>query len=146
MTDLRRASLKDIPAMARIVADWSARTDWMTVKHDAETLADFIREAFPAREIWVAGDPVAGYMSIDPTADKIGALYCGATGQGIGKAFIDKAKEGRDFLWLTTHQPNLAAQRFYRREGFEIVEALPASEDGGPPEYRMEWLREVGNA
>lgn len=132
--------------MAQIVADWLVQTDWMTPKHDAEALAGFIRAAFPDREIWVAGDPVQGYMSLDPETDKIGALYCAVTGAGIGKAFIDKAKEGRDFLWLTTHQPNLAAQKFYHREGFQIVGALPPSEDGGPAEYRMEWLREVGNA
>ncbi len=146
MTELRRATSDDIPAMAQVVAEWVTRTDWATPKHDAETLRGLIADAFPDREIWVGGDPVQGYMSIDPTSNKIGALYCAVTGQGLGKRFMDHAKLGRDHLWLTTHQPNTAAQRFYRREGFQVVESLPASEDGGPAEYRMEWQRGAGNA
>lgn len=102
-------------------------------------MAALILEAFPAREIWVSGDPVDCYMSIDPKAQKIGALYCLRTGQGVGKRLLDQAKAGRDFLWLTTHEPNLAAQKFYRREGFVATGTGPPT----PPEtlavIRMEW-------
>ena len=53
---------------------------------------------------------------------------------------MDRAKAGRDYLQLNTHEPNHAAQRFYRREGFEVVERLPMGDDG-LPELRMEWRR-----
>lgn len=102
-------------------------------------LEDLIREAFPQREIWVAGDPVDCYMSIDPVEGKVGALYCLRTGAGVGKRLLDKAKENRDFLWLTTHVPNEAAQRFYRREGFVDVGTEPPVPPDTVPVIRMEW-------
>lgn len=136
---IRRAVREDVPACARVIHDWAAQTDWMTEELPAEQLATLILDAFDAREIWVAGDPVDCYMSLDPEQKKIGALYCARTGQGIGKAFVNRAKDGRDFLWLTTHVPNTAAQRFYRREGFDLVAEEPPVPPDTVPVYRMEW-------
>lgn len=137
--DLRRATLEDVPACARVISTWIARTDWMPEELTQDQLAALIREAFADREIWVIGDPVDCYMSVNPKESKVGALYCLRTGEGLGKHLLDKAKEGREFLWLTTHEPNKAAQRFYRREGF--VET--GTEAPVPPEtlpiIRMEW-------
>ena len=98
-----------------------------------------ISHAFTTREIWVAGDPVQGYLSLDPEALKIGGLYCAIPGQGLGRALMDKVKEGRDYLWLNTHVPNEAAQRFYRREGFIEIGRHPAETPGAPDEVQMEW-------
>lgn len=126
----RRASRADIPACAGIVAAWERATDWLPGETPpAEVIADYIAEAFEAREIWVIGDPVAGYASIDPAACRLGALYCAAPGRGHGKALMDRAKAGRDRLTLTTHEPNIRAQAFYRREGFAVLRRLP----GTPP-------------
>ncbi len=136
---IRRATLEDVPVCARIVYDWARQTDWMSDELPRDQLAAMIQEAFDAREIWVAGDPVDCYMSVDPNEQKIGALYCSRTGQGLGKRFLDKAKQGRGFLWLTTHRPNRAAQRFYRREGFEVTAEEPPVPPDTVPVYRMEW-------
>lgn len=136
---IRRAVPEDVPACARVVHNWARRTEWMPDELPVEQLAAMIREAFDAREIWVIGDPVDGYMSVDPKEQKIGALYCDRTGHGFGKRFVDKAKEGRNFLWLTTHTPNRAAQRFYRREGFEVTAEEPPVPPDTIPVFRMEW-------
>lgn len=136
---IRRAVVGDVSACARVIYNWASQTDWMPDELPVEELATLIHEAFDSREIWVAGDPVDSYMSIDPAQCKIGALYCSRTGQGIGKRFVAKAKQGRTHLWLTTHKPNQAAQRFYRREGFEVTAEEPPVPPDTVPVYRMEW-------
>ncbi|WP_010138460.1 GNAT family N-acetyltransferase [Oceanicola sp. S124] len=134
MIEIRRATEADIPACAAVASDWIDQTDWMPRSHSLEDLEGHIRSAFPDREIWVIGQPAQAYMSVDPEAGHIGALYCRERGQGWGKAFLDKAKEGRDSLSLNTHMPNDAAQRFYAREGFvETGRRMPV-----PPELVME--------
>lgn len=140
MTDLRRATREDIPLCARIIAHWEAETEYLPDGPGEEKLSEIISEAFDAREIWVSGDPVDGYMSVDPVKHKVGGLYLARRGAGLGKAFLDKAKEGRDFLWLTVFEPNRRAFAFYRREGFRLTSSLPAS-GGEPVTLRMEWER-----
>jgi ribosomal protein S18 acetylase RimI-like enzyme len=140
MTLLRRATREDIPDCARIIAAWERETDYLPEGPGEAKLAGIIAEAFDTREIWVSGNPVDGYMSLDPAAAKIGGLYLARRGAGLGKAFLDRAKEGRDFLWLTVYAPNVRAFAFYRREGFRLVSNLPAG-GAAPAVLRMEWQR-----
>lgn len=127
--------------MAAVINGWIDATVWMTRDQPPETIERFIREAYDAREIWVVGQPVVGYLSLDPVSLRIGGLYCSMTGQGIGKALLDQAKAGRDFIWLHTHVPNKGAQRFYRREGFVPTEVIAPQSAEAVPELRMEWHR-----
>ena len=127
--------------MAQIVCDWEAATDWMDSAYGPEEISGFIREALPDREIWVIGAPIAGYLSYDPEVSRVGGLYCRSTGQGLGKALMDKVKEGRDFVWLRTHEANEAAQRFYKREGFVEVSRHDGDIHKDLREVRMEWQR-----
>ncbi|WP_170442451.1 GNAT family N-acetyltransferase [Ruegeria arenilitoris] len=137
--DIRRATEADVPACAAVVSAWVRQTEWMTDELPQEELEALIAQAFPDREMWVVGEPVDCYMSVDPAARKVGALYCQRTGQGIGKRLLDRAKQGRSFLWLTAHQPNAAAQRFYRREGFVETGTEAATPPETVPVVRMEW-------
>ena len=128
----------DIPACIAIVRAWVAATPWMPDPPSEAELEAAFADALATREVWVAGDPVAGYLSLDPDAAHIRGLYAGRPGSGVGKALVDRAKEGRSVLTLNTHMPNAAAHRFYEREGFVAVDRdLPG--DAGPPEMRMEW-------
>ena len=141
MTDMRRATLDDVPAMAAVLNAWVDGTDWFLRIFSAEELEGFISAAVPLREVWVAGDPICAYLSYNAETGQVVALYSSVTGQGVGKALMDRVKEGRDTLWLNTHVANTAAQRFYRREGFtEVSRHMPE-----PPEVleeiRMEWAR-----
>lgn len=137
---IRRATPADAPACAEIVNDWIDRTPWIPRVHGRDVIAKMIADGLPKREIHVAGDPVVGYLSFNPEASHVVALYTSRPGEGIGKALLDRVKEGRDYLMLWTHEPNTAAHRFYAREGFEMVGRNPEGGDG-LPELQMAWYR-----
>ncbi len=138
---VRPAERSDIPAMAKIVTDWEAATPWMQSEFDAKQIEGFLSDAFDERIILVTGRPASAYLAFDPERARIGGLYCSATGQGVGKTLINAIKDGRDYLWLNTHEPNLAAQKFYKREGFQEVSNEGAETTTSVPELRMEWHR-----
>lgn len=135
----RRAVPADVPAMAAVVNGWIDATSWFPRVHPSETIEGFIRDAFAAREIWVVGEPVVGYLSLDAAAGRVAALYCSRTGEGLGKALLDEAKRGRARLTLRTHSPNVSAQRFYLREGFVHVGEVAPEPPETVPEIIMEW-------
>ncbi|SFJ04101.1 Acetyltransferase (GNAT) domain-containing protein [Celeribacter neptunius] len=137
--EIRSATRGDIPAMAAIVARWEAETDWNPAHASLEVIENALDEAFDLREIWVIGDPVEAYISVDPSREHIGGFYVGPKRQGYGKRLMDKVKEGRTHLTLNTHLPNADAQRFYAREGFTALEEQAATLDGMPDELKMEW-------
>ena len=138
----RAAGPGDVPGIAAVLNRWIDETPWMERANDAETLEGFIAAALPDREIWVLGEPIDAYLTLNAETGQIGALYCTRTGAGCGKALMDEAKRGRDSLWLHTHVPNRRAQAFYRREGFEQVGGEIAPEPPETvPELRMEWHR-----
>lgn len=136
---VRRAEARDVPACAAVVNDWIDATEWLPRDFPPEAIEAQIRQAMPEREIWVVGEPVAGYLSFDPEESRIGGFYVGRPGEGLGKALLDRVKEGRDYIQLWTHKPNRRAQKFYAREGFTPV----SEKDGedGVPEVHMEWRR-----
>ncbi|WP_417271359.1 GNAT family N-acetyltransferase [Celeribacter sp.] len=137
-TDVRLATRADIPALAEIVWAWEQEVSWKPAGPSAAEIARMFDEAFDARDMYVFGDPAQGYLSFDPQTLKIGGLYVRSRGQGVGKALMDAVKSGRDFIWLHTHVPNVAAQKFYAREGFVDCGVVPCEGDE-PDELRMEW-------
>ena len=137
---IRLAGPADAAVCARIVGDWVDRTEWIERRFSDEELTGLIAEAMPAREIYLIGEPVEGYLSLNPETAQIGAIYLDRPGEGLGKTLMERAKEGRDYLVLNTHEPNEAAQRFYKREGFRVTDRL-AKGDDGLPELIMEWRR-----
>ncbi len=137
----RRARPGDVPAISGVINGWIDATGWMPRVHAHETIEGVIRDAFDRREIWVVGEPVEGYVSVDPETGRIGALYCRRTGAGLGKALLDAAKDGRERLMLHTHDPNHAARRFYAREGFVETGTHVPEPPETVTEIVMEWRR-----
>lgn len=148
----RRARTDDAPAMAQIVNAWIDATPWMERDLPADEIKALIVKGVTQREMWVIGDPVQAYISIEAEISHIWGFYCAQPGKGHGKLLMDRAKEGRDFLSLNTHVPNVAAQKFYTREGFvpvgEIDQGLASTLGQAPDrtptgirEMRMEWQR-----
>ena len=140
--NVRPATAEDAPACAAIVCEWLSHATWMPSGPSHDGLETLMREGFPKREVWVAedGDGVAGYLSFAPGDERIMGLYTRDPGNGVGKALMDRAKEGRDRLRLHTHAPNKSAHRFYEREGFAFTDRDVNGSDG-VPEHVMEWQR-----
>ena len=139
---IRPATADDAPECAAIVCEWLSHATWMPSGPSRGELEEMMREGFPKREVWVAEDEdgVAGYLSFAPGDERIMGLYVRDPGSGVGKALMDRAKEGRDHLLLRTHAPNEKAHRFYEREGFAFTERDVEGGEG-VTEHVMEWRR-----
>lgn len=137
---IRRAKVTDATACARVVHGWVTSTPWMTERFSEAELAGMIAEAIPVREVYVGGDPVFGYLSFHPGTALIAGLYVEARNAGLGKALVDHVKDGRDYLQLWTHAPNVRAHAFYKREGF-VASGETRKGDDGPEELQMVWRR-----
>lgn len=61
-------------------------------------------------------------------------------GEGIGKALLDHAKSLYPALTLSVYEKNEGAIRFYRREGFVLINTRPEQETG-ERECIMWWKR-----
>lgn len=139
--NIRLAQVSDAPRCADIVSSWMTNTPWMPQTHSRQTLEEMIAAGIPLREFWVAGDPIQGYLSLNTDTLQIMGLYTSDPGGGVGKALMDKVKEGRSWLQLSTHEANISAQRFYKREGFVAFNRKAEGTDG-IPEIQMEWHRD----
>ncbi|MEM9432998.1 MAG: GNAT family N-acetyltransferase [Pseudomonadota bacterium] len=137
--EIRLAQQEDAPACAKIINDWIDKTPWMARSEPRAAIEEILRDGIPKREFYVIGDPIRGYLSLDPSSNLIGGFYLAKQGQGLGKALLDRAKQGRSYMQLWTHEPNHGAQKFYRREGFVAVERDPERSPVGVVEIRMEW-------
>ncbi len=135
---IRRATPHDVPVLAGIVSGWLDATPWLPERPDHTTLEQVIATGLSFREIWVEGDPIRGYLSLEPETDWIHGFYVAEPGNGTGRRLLDHVKAGRTFLQLNSHTPNVAAHRFYLREGFLVTgRDLPGPD--GPTEVHLEW-------
>lgn len=140
VTDLRPGRPEDAAACAAILNDWIDDREWMPRKHSHEEVAAFYSDfVFVKRKVWVAGDPVQGFMAMDDAADTVTALYVATPGRGIGRALLDHAKAGRQVLELWTFVANEGARRFYAREGFREVRQTPGDNEEGLPDILLRW-------
>ncbi|MEP4197703.1 MAG: GNAT family N-acetyltransferase [Aliishimia sp.] len=137
-TTIRRATAQDGAACAGIIHAWLGGLDWMTQTPSHSDLVVALSEGLPMREAYVIGDPVQGYLSMEANISHIWGLYTSTQGQGLGKALMDRAKQGRNFVQLNTHVPNTRAHAFYEREGFVKV-GDPWRGNDDVDEIRMEW-------
>ncbi len=139
---IRRGEAGDAEACAAILNAWIDRRDWMPRVHSEAEVIGFYRDfVFEKREVWVAGEPVEGFMALDVENDVVTALYVAEPGQGIGKRFLDHAKEGRDALELWTFVANEDGRRFYEREGFREVKRTDGDNEEGLPDVMLRWER-----
>ncbi|MBT0956116.1 GNAT family N-acetyltransferase [Alphaproteobacteria bacterium KMM 3653] len=139
--NLRRAAASDAAPCGQIVNDWIDETEWHPRVHSHASVArHFAGTVWTEREVWVYGDPAEGFVAIDNDDDMITGLYVARRRRGIGSALMGQAKAGRDRLQLWTHQPNLAAQRFYLHHGFRAVERTDGDNEEKVPDVRFEWL------
>ena len=137
---IRRGVPADAPACAAILNAWIDDRDWMPRVHTPEEVEAFYADfVFVERVVWIAGEPVLGFMAMDEANDMVTALYVATPGRGIGKALLDHAKDGREALELWTFVANDGARRFYAREGFREMRCTPGDNEEGLPDILLRW-------
>ena len=143
MITLRRATAEDAPTVAEVFLASFHATYAFPLAHPDDEVRGWIRDRLvPTQETWVAvdGEQVVGMMAITP--GHLEQLYIAPDrlGEGIGRRFVDLAKErstaGLD-LW--TFQVNDRARRFYERNGFVPVEFTDGDNEERQPDVRYEW-------
>lgn len=143
MIELRRAAAKDAPAVAEVFLDSFHATYAFPLAHADDEVRGWIRDGLvPMQETWVAvdGDQVVGMMAITP--GHLEQLYVAPDrlGEGIGRRFVDLAKERSPAgLSLWTFQVNDRARRFYERNGFVAVEFTDDNNQERQPDVRYLW-------
>lgn len=117
--------------------DWIDGQAWMPRRHAPKAVAAFYRDVvFVHREVWVVGDPPVGFMALD--GDTVTARYTRRTGWGLGRQFVDRAKEERDRLEVWPFLANVDARRFYARVGFREIRRTPGDRNAdGLPEVLL---------
>ena len=143
---LRRATLDDMPALARLHRR-TVQTSLPflpTLHTPAEDEWWFRERLFATNEIWLAedGEGAVGYIAFRP--DFIEHLFIQPETQngGLGVRLLEKAREASAELSLWTFQQNLRARRFYERHGFTVVtETDGADNEEKMPDVLYRWRR-----
>ena len=99
-----------------------------------------IKNAIPLREVWVIGQPINGYISYNSDLLEISALYVNKRGEGRGRILLDRIKSDHKYLKLWSHEFNITAHKFYRREGFQFKNRKNRGLDG-IPKLQFEWIK-----
>lgn len=143
MIDVRRATAADASAVADVFLDSFHATYEFPLAHADDEVRGWIRDRLiPTQETWVAidGERVVGMMAITP--GHLEQLYVAPDrlGDGIGRRFVDLAKERSPAgLSLWTFQVNDRARRFYERNGFSAVEFTDDDNQERQPDVRYAW-------
>lgn len=142
---LRRATPADHDAIGDVwLASWRATFDFPPGHPDEAVRRWLATELVPNHETWVAAtgvDGVVGFMALSDTM--IEQLYLAPAwiGRGLGRRFVDLAKERRpDGLDLYCFQANTHARGFYEAQGFEAVAFGDGSgNEEHQPDIRYAW-------
>lgn len=161
--EIRRATVDDVDALARLGVDtyrehfadiWSAsaRERWLAEQFAPARLAEELSgEAYRYDLASVDGGAVGYAKTLRASVPPVPAsavrgfelqkIYFlrNATGRGYGTALIERLCDvgralGEPHAWLKVLKSNTAAERLYRRLGFEVVGDIPLVTD----------LREIG--
>ncbi len=139
MIELRKASPKDAPQIAKIMQDWLDETPWVPDLHTLEETVNFCENRLIGTyETTIAGDAPLGFISIEPD-NSIAALYVSPTGQGTGSALLTHAQKTRSNLSLWVFQNNTDAIRFYTNRGFKEVRRTNGDNAEKLPDILMGW-------
>lgn len=141
---LRQALSSDIVACADIHNGWIDDTPWLPRVHPRSDMERHYREdVFGREEILVAdvAGNVAGFMALS-SDDFVSSLYVrpSARGRGIGGRLIEAAKDRRpNGLSLWTFEANVAARRFYERNGFFERRRTEGDNEERLPDVLLYW-------
>lgn len=143
---LEPARKADGATIGAILSGWIDETDWMPRIHTTAQDLGFGGWLVEVCDVMVArsGDQVVGFLARQ--GGDIQALYLARNARGIriGSKMLEQAKGQATLLGLWSFQANIAAQRFYRRQGFiEDQRTDGAGNDEGLPDVHMVWERDA---
>lgn len=134
MVALRASRPDDVPALLAIWRDAVRAThDFVSADDRAHFDGIVANDYLPNTAFVVAVDEAdrpLGFMALeDGTID---SLFIAPEwhGRGIGRAFIDYARERNACLTVEVNEQNLGARRFYERFGFRVVRRSPLDGQG----------------
>lgn len=133
------AGPEDAPAMAAILGNWVAATDWMPDLHTPAQTKAFCAGLTPQTVIARGITGVLGFLARREA--EILCLYVEPPGHGVGSALLAQAQAVRPRLALWTFAANTGARRFYARHGFAEIGGTAGDNDEGLPDIRLEWRR-----
>ncbi|MEM8536417.1 MAG: GNAT family N-acetyltransferase [Pseudomonadota bacterium] len=142
---LRAAQRQDAPALAEILRQWIDETPYMPRLHTAAADRAFVSYLIADHHVLVSGgETPTGWIARKDQVISHLFLAPDARGRGLGSAMIDAMKARRDLLSLWCFQANVAARRFYTREGFvEIATTDGADNTEKLPDVKLEWRRQA---
>jgi putative acetyltransferase len=120
-------ALLDVWARASAVAHPFLSPDFMArERHN-------VRDVYlPMAETWVwdAGGHVAGFISL--LGNEVGGIFVepGRHRSGIGRALVERARDGRGDLEVEVFERNAIGRAFYARLGFELLHTKTHAETG----------------
>lgn len=104
----------------------------------AEESSEIVDHWLPAAEVEVyeTEGRVVGFLAL--VGNEVGAIFVHPDHQarGIGRALMDSAMSGRDFLELNVFEANDTGRRFYDAYGFRLVDRQ-INERAGETELRL---------
>jgi GNAT superfamily N-acetyltransferase len=145
---LRRARLEDVAALARLYRTTVRESlPFLSRAKTADEDLSFFRDRlFDTTEIWIAEAPISrallGYIAFRHGFIEHLFVRPDRQGRGLGLLLLQKAQEEAEELSLWTFQQNLAARRFYERNGFVVVmETDGADNEEKTPDVLYRWRR-----
>lgn len=140
---LRTATADDARACVDILSAWIAETPWMPRLHSDASMLAFWRGRLAAADGWVMAEAgaVLGFCLRD--AGFVTALYLHpqARRRSLGKALLDRAKDGCNRLDLWVFAPNTAARAFYAQQGFIEARRTDGDNEERIPDLLLRWTR-----
>ena len=145
MRSPRKATAADLPAIREVISAAYARYLSRMDRPPAPLLRDY-GPAIEAGELWVAGDPVTGLISLTRDGDSLlienVAVHPSAQGTGLGRQLMEFAEQqaGRRRLWrltLYTHEVMTENHAIYAHLGYREVHRR--TEDG----YRRIYMEKL---
>jgi ribosomal protein S18 acetylase RimI-like enzyme len=144
MAAIRPARADDARAIGDVfLGARKASMGWLPPLHtDEETRAWLAGPMMRDCRVWVAGDPVEGFLALHgATIDHLYVLP-EAQGRGTGTALLRLAQAMESRLRLFVFARNEGAARLYRRHGFRVIhEGDGSTNEEREPDLEMEWVR-----
>lgn len=143
MSNIRRATHEDVPALLSLIEAYCAADDHVYDEASALAALGLLVEDDSVGQLWMlGGDPPLGYAvvtwghSIESGGREalLDEIYVSEAGSGIGSAALPEILEaakaaGAKRIFLETERENERARTFYGRHGFVEEDSVWMSRD-----------------